>query len=112
MGNPSFYGRGKVLGDLLIRTHLSVDATLAGANEENPLELGTPVIVEAAEDNGYTAVKAEANEANGVLLQTTNNANNSVGVLIMGEISEAFYTDAPLSKALRTSLLQNGIILR
>lgn len=112
MGNPTFYGRGKVLGDLLIRTQLSVNATITGAAEDNPVELGMPVIVEAGDKEGYTAKRVEANEANGILLQTTKSETESVGVLIMGEISEAFYTDAPLSKALRTSLLKNGIVLR
>lgn len=31
MANPNFYGRGKVLGDLLVKTQLSVNATFPDA---------------------------------------------------------------------------------
>ena len=112
MANPTYYKRGEVLGDLLIRTHLSVNATITDATEDNPALLGKPVVVEAGDDNGYTATIAPANEANGILLQSTKSASESVGVLINGEIKESFYEDAPLSKDLRTSLLKSGIILR
>lgn len=112
MENPSFYGRGKILSDLLIKTQLSVNATFAELPEGNSLELGAAVIVEAAENGGYTASKAPANEANGILLETINEAGNEVGILLAGEIKESFYEDAPLNKELRTSLLQNKIVLR
>ena len=112
MANPTFYGRGKVLGDLLIRTHLSVNATIPNATEDNPVELGTAVIVSAGDDGGYIAEIAPANEANGILLQTINNASLSVGVLVSGEIKAEFYGENPLSADLRTSLLKSGIVLR
>lgn len=112
MENPSFYGRGKILSDLLIKTQLSVNATFAELPEGNSLELGTAVIVVAGENGGYTATKAPANEANGILLQSVNNSTDSVGVLIAGEIKESFYEDAQFDKDLRTSLLQNKIVLR
>ena len=112
MGNPTFYGRGKVLGDLLVKTHLSVNATFPNATEDNPVELGAAVIVRAGENGGYTAEIAQANEANGILLQTINNASLSVGVLVSGEIKAEFYGENPLNADLRTSLLKSGIILR
>ena len=111
MANPNFYGRGKVLGDLLVKTQLSVNATFPDATEDNPLELGAAVIVSAGEDGGYTATKAPANEANGILLQSVSSATENVGVLVAGEIKESFY-EAPLSKDLRTSLLNSKIVLR
>ncbi|WP_297578713.1 hypothetical protein [uncultured Helicobacter sp.] len=111
MANPNFYGRGKVLGDLLVKTQLSVNATFPDATEDNPLELGAAVIVSAGENGGYTATKAPANEANGILLQSVHNATENVGVLVAGEIKESFY-ETPLSKDLRTSLLNSGIVLR
>ena len=112
MGNPTFYGRGKVLGDLLVKTHLSVNATFPNATEDNPVELGAAVMVRAGENGGYTAEIAQANEANGILLQTINNASLSVGVLVSGEIKAEFYGENPLSADLRTSLLKSGIVLR
>ncbi|WP_289181710.1 hypothetical protein [Helicobacter japonicus] len=111
MANPIFYSKGKTLGDLLIKTHLSINASFS-ATEDNPVGLGTAVIVVAGENGGYTATKAPANEANGILLQSVNNSTDSVGVLIAGEIKESFYEDAQFDKDLRTSLLQNKIVLR
>ncbi|WP_300764388.1 hypothetical protein [Helicobacter sp. UBA3407] len=111
MANPTFYGRGKVLGDLLVKTQLSVNATFPNATEDNPVELGAAVIVSAG-DEGYIAEIAPANEANGILLQTINNASDSVGVLVSGEIKAEFYGENPLSADLRTSLLKSGIVLR
>ena len=112
MGNPTFYGRGKVLGNLLVKTQLSVNATFPNATEDNPVALGAAVIVRAGDDGGYTAEIAQANEANGILLQTVNNASLSVGVLVSGEIKAEFYGENPLSADLRTSLLKSGIVLR
>ena len=112
MGNPTFYGRGKVLGDLLVKTQLSVKATFPNATEDNPVALGAAVIVRAGDDGGYTAEIAQANEANGILLQTINNASLTVGVLVSGEIKAEFYGENPLSADLRTSLLKSGIVLR
>ena len=112
MGNPTFYGRGKVLGDLLVKTQLSVKATFPNATEDNPVALGAAVIVRAGDDGGYTAEIAQANKANGILLQTINNASLTVGVLVSGEIKAEFYGENPLSADLRTSLLKSGIVLR
>ncbi|WP_300796331.1 hypothetical protein [Helicobacter sp. UBA3407] len=112
MANPTFYGRGKVLGDLLVKTQLSVNATFPDATEDNPVGLGTAVIVRAGDNGGYTATAAPANEANGILLQTINNASDNVGVLVNGEIKAEFYGENPLSADLRTSLLKSGIVLR
>ena len=112
MANPIFYSKGKTLGDLLIKTHLSINASFSEATEDNPVGLGTAVIVVAGENGGYTATKAPSNEANGILLQSVNNSTDSVGVLIAGEIKESFYEDAQFDKDLRTSLLQNKIVLR
>lgn len=112
MGNPTFYGRGKVLGDLLVKTQLSVNATIPKATEDNPVALGAAVIVRAGDDGGYIAEIAPANEVNGILLQTINNASLSVGVLVSGEIKAEFYGENPLSADLRTSLLKSGIVLR
>ena len=112
MGNPTFYGRGNVLGDLVVKTQLSVNATFPNATEDNPVALGAAVIVRAGDDGGYTAEIAQANEANGILLQTINNASLSVGVLVSGEIKAEFYGENPLSADLRTSLLKSGIVLR
>lgn len=108
--NPNFFERGKVVGDLVAQSSRVVQAVVTDANEDNLLALGTPVLLEAAENSGYTATKAQE-EANGILLEGTDANTKEVAILINGELKESFYAE-PLSKTLRTSLLKAGITLR
>lgn len=111
MNNPTIFTKGKVLGDLLVKTHLSVNAKITDAATGTPVELGSPLVVSASSEGGYEATKAPANEANGILLETTEDSSKEVSVLIHGEIKSNFY-DTPLSQELRTDLLKNGIVLK
>ncbi|WP_300827087.1 hypothetical protein [Helicobacter sp. UBA3407] len=107
MNNPTTYTKPNTLGDLLISTHLRINAKLEVSTEAIPL--GTPLIV-VSDDEGYTASVAPANEANGILLENCEETSK-VGVLISGEIKASFYKDKPLSNELRTNLLKNQIVL-
>ncbi len=107
MNNPTTYTKPNTLGDLLISTHLRINAKLEVSTEAIPL--GTPLVVIAGEE-GYIASVAPANEANGILLENCEETSK-VGVLISGEIKESFYREKPLSIELRTNLLKNQIIL-
>lgn len=110
MSNPVLFTKGKALRDLLIRSHLSVNAKITDV-VDTPAELGSALVVSASSEGGYEAIIAPANEANGILLETAHDSSKEVLVLIHGEIKSNFY-DTQLSQELRTDLLKNGIVLK
>ena len=52
MNNPTIFTKGKVLGDLLVKTHLSVNAKITDAATGTPVELGSPLVVSASRQGG------------------------------------------------------------
>ena len=52
MNNPTIFTKGKVLGDLLVKTHLSVNAKITDAGTGTPVGLGSPLVGSASSQGG------------------------------------------------------------